>query len=211
MNFGGLGAGTLKLVFYQNATIDFLSLINDLNTADIETLEMTAAEHSESGSVLELVNGDPDQQYAEIYPNQDISFTFTEGEHSLPKIQYVLKTIGRYETDTTDALNKLNSVKKQIIPIEFALDQNYPNPFNPVTTIDYDLPGFGSVKLKIYDMLGREVRTLVNTRQEAGRYKVNFDATSLASGIYLYRLEVNDPSTGLEQGFISVKKMILLK
>jgi hypothetical protein len=211
LNFGGLGAGTLKLVFYQNATIDFLSLINDLNTADIETLEMTAAEHSESGSVLELVNGDPDQQYAEIYPNQDISFTFTEGEHSLPKIQYVLKTIGRYETDTTDALNKLNSVKKQIIPIEFALDQNYPNPFNPVTTIDYDLPGFGSVKLKIYDMLGREVRTLVNTRQEAGRYKVNFDATSLASGIYLYRLEVNDPSTGLEQGFISVKKMILLK
>jgi tetratricopeptide (TPR) repeat protein len=126
--------------------------------------------------------------------------------------RYLVKTTEDYSSKLNDILRKHFSSKneteeEEILPTEYTLYQNYPNPFNPATTINYDLPKSGYVKLKIYDILGREVRTLVNTQQEAGRYKVNFSAiggaSSLASGVYLCRLESGD--------FISVKKMILLK
>ena len=107
---------------------------------------------------------------------------------------------------------------KEIIPVKFILEQNYPNPFNPSTTIRYSIPSVerdlsysnGSelksalqVSLKVYDMLGRDVATLVNQTQSPGNYAVIFDAIGLASGLYFYKLSVG--------GFISTKKMILLK
>ncbi|MEE9168078.1 MAG: T9SS type A sorting domain-containing protein [Candidatus Neomarinimicrobiota bacterium] len=79
-----------------------------------------------------------------------------------------------------------------IIAVEFTLSQNYPNPFNPTTTIPYDLKQSGMAKLTVYDMLGREIATLVNEPRPAGRYKVLFDATGLASGMYVYKLEFNN-------------------
>lgn len=93
------------------------------------------------------------------------------------------------------------------IPSDYNLYQNYPNPFNPSTTITYQLPKSGNVTLKIFDILGNEVKTLVNEQKEMGRYTVQFSAeggaSSLASGMYVYRLRVND--------YISTKKMLLLK
>jgi len=86
---------------------------------------------------------------------------------------------------------------------EYALAQNYPNPFNPTTTISYQLPKAGHVTLKIYDVLGNEVKTLVNENKEVGRYTAAFDASSLASGVYIYRLQAND--------YLATKKMLLLK
>jgi hypothetical protein len=86
---------------------------------------------------------------------------------------------------------------------EYALEQNYPNPFNPVTTIKYQIPKSGNVVLKVYDVTGAEVATLVDAFQNEGRFEVNFNANKLASGVYIYRLQAND--------FISVKKMVLLK
>ncbi len=95
-------------------------------------------------------------------------------------------------------------------PKEFRLEQNYPNPFNPSTTISYQLPTSSDVSVKIYDLLGREVATLVNARQAAGRYDVRFNAASLSSGIYFYRLSAS--SSGLQAGaFIETKKMMLVK
>jgi hypothetical protein len=88
-------------------------------------------------------------------------------------------------------------------PLEFALSQNYPNPFNPVTVINYQLPKTGNVKLSIYNALGQEVNILVNKLQNAGNYKVEWDARAFPSGVYLYRLEAGS--------FVSNKKMILLK
>jgi hypothetical protein len=85
----------------------------------------------------------------------------------------------------------------------YELSQNYPNPFNPATTIRYQLPKDGMVTLKVYDILGAEVVTLVNEEKAAGKYEVNFDASRLASGVYIYRIQVNE--------FNSVKKMVLLK
>jgi len=90
----------------------------------------------------------------------------------------------------------------------FQLLQNYPNPFNPATTIGYQLPAVSHVTLKVYDVLGREVQTLVNQQQQAGAYKVTLDASRLSSGVYLYRIEVigND---GVK--FTSMKKLMLIK
>ena len=86
---------------------------------------------------------------------------------------------------------------------EYLLDQNYLNPFNPSTTIKYRIPEDGIVTLKIYDILGKEVKTLINEQKATGRYEVKFDASELATGVYLYRIKVND--------FVSVKKMLLVK
>jgi hypothetical protein len=86
---------------------------------------------------------------------------------------------------------------------EFNLSQNYPNPFNPYTTIKYSIPRQGLVNIKIYDILGNEVATLVNEEKVAGNYEVKFDASKLSSGTYFYRTQVGD--------FIQNKKMLLLK
>ncbi|RKY94708.1 MAG: hypothetical protein DRQ13_07930, partial [Ignavibacteriae bacterium] len=95
------------------------------------------------------------------------------------------------------------SFQGELTPETYELSQNYPNPFNPSTTIKYQLQASGNVTLKIYDILGSEVATLVDDFQNEGRYEVNFNASKLASGAYLYRLKSND--------FVDTKKMILLK
>lgn len=89
------------------------------------------------------------------------------------------------------------------VPAEFALVQNYPNPFNPTTSITYQIPAAGMVSLRVYDMLGREVATLVNEEHSAGTYSVKFDAGTLSSGMYLYTLR-----TGTN---VETKRMMLLK
>jgi hypothetical protein len=88
-------------------------------------------------------------------------------------------------------------------PDKFSLSQNYPNPFNPVTEIEYSIPQSGYVILKVYNLLGQEVATLVNREQKTGNYIVNFNASNLASGIYMYRIESGN--------FSLTKKMIVLK
>lgn len=89
------------------------------------------------------------------------------------------------------------------VPSVFELKQNYPNPFNPVTTISYAIPAEGMVSLKVYDLLGKEVATLVHQKQEAGRHSVQFNASHLSSGMYLYKLVMG--------ANVQVKKLMVLK
>ncbi len=89
------------------------------------------------------------------------------------------------------------------IPEDFSLLQNYPNPFNPTTTINYQLPTNSVVALKVYDVLGREMATLVNERQSVGSHSVRFDANNLPSGVYFYRLDAGT--------YHDTKKLVLLK
>ena len=104
-----------------------------------------------------------------------------------------------------------NAVLGQIVnnvPVKYSLNQNYPNPFNPVTTIDYILPENGLVNITIFDMMGREVNTLLNSLQTAGYKSIQWNATNnqgdaVSAGIYLYRIKMED--------FIQTKKMVLLK
>ncbi len=99
------------------------------------------------------------------------------------------------------------------LPSTFELTQNYPNPFNPSTVISYQLPVAGYVTLKIYDLLGSEISTLVNEYQQAGIHNSTFNTQNLflPSGIYFYRLQTSDPSLRSGQGFVDMKKMILVK
>ncbi|MCL4510290.1 MAG: T9SS type A sorting domain-containing protein, partial [Bacteroidetes bacterium] len=89
------------------------------------------------------------------------------------------------------------------LPDKAGMTQNYPNPFNPATTMSYKLSVSGHVTLKVYDILGREVRTLINDYQTAGVHSVRFDAQNLASGVYFYRLTA--------PGITQVKKMVVTK
>ena len=94
------------------------------------------------------------------------------------------------------------------MPMEFALHQNYPNPFNPTTSISYAIPNAGKVTLVIYDMMGREVRTLVDNNMDVGYQSATWDATNnlgnpVGAGVYIYQIQAD--------GFTQSKKMILLK
>ncbi len=97
----------------------------------------------------------------------------------------------------------------------YQLHQNYPNPFNPTTVISWQSPKGSHTTLKVYDILGNEVATLVDEYREAGRYEIEFQSAlgnrQLASGVYFYRLQVGDPSISSGQGFVETKKMILIK
>ncbi len=95
------------------------------------------------------------------------------------------------------------NVENEITPDHFVLYQNYPNPFNPATTIRYEIPEISFVTLKVYDILGREVTTLVNEEKPAGKYEIEFYAKGLPSGIYFYKMQV--------QELIQTKKMLFLK
>ncbi|MDA3861704.1 MAG: T9SS type A sorting domain-containing protein [Melioribacteraceae bacterium] len=145
----------------------------------------------------------------------DITYTIWEDSSSNGKINLFGK--GRYET-------VVGVDDENIIPIKFNLEQNYPNPFNPSTTIKYSIPSKNvipnpqmgeesseisssdrndNVKLVVYDILGREVATLVNKEQSPGNYSVQFDASYLTSGIYFSRLQSGS--------FVDTKKMVLLQ
>ena len=96
----------------------------------------------------------------------------------------------------------VNDEKEEIVN-RFSLSQNYPNPFNPTTSIEYQVSSSEKVSLKVYDILGREIKTLVNEVKSPGSYEVQFDASQIASGVYFYRLTAGD--------FVQTKKMILLR
>ncbi|MBN2570824.1 MAG: T9SS type A sorting domain-containing protein [Ignavibacteriales bacterium] len=103
------------------------------------------------------------------------------------------------------AVTSLTDIDEQgnNIPNKFRLEQNYPNPFNPTTTINYSVPENSMVKIKVYDVLGKEIETLVNSEHSVGNYSVEFDASNLTSGIYFYKL--------ITENYIETKKMILMK
>jgi len=184
----------------------FTSLVNNNNVL----LEWTtASEMNNSGfqiqrryardetpddwNVVEFING----HGTTTTPN---NYNFTDKNLQSGKYKYRLKQIdfnGNFE------YHNLSDEVVIGVPDKFSLSQNYPNPFNPGTKIYYDLPIPNYVVLKVYDLSGKEVMTLVNENQNAGRYEVNFDGSNLASGAYYYRLESGSNSL--------VRKMLLMK
>jgi hypothetical protein len=108
----------------------------------------------------------------------------------------------RFNPDST-TVTSVKMTNSKNLPTEFELSQNYPNPFNPSTTIQYSLPASGSVTLKVYNIVGQEVATLVDNYQTAGSYQAQFDASRLSTGVYFYTLKAGN--------FSQVKKMMLLK
>jgi hypothetical protein len=165
---------------------------SELNNAGFEVQRRSENQGArEAWQVLGFVRGNGTTTEAN-------SYTFLDRTAS-GKVQYRLKQIdfdGQFEYSHVIEVDAG-------LPKQFALEQNYPNPFNPTTLISYQLPVASTVSLKIYDVLGKEVATLVNGRQEAGAYNIPFHATALSSGIYFYRLQAGN--------FVATKKMMLVK
>ena len=158
--------------------------------------------------------------------NRDVRGMSSAGPFTLPKYQIIEILVG-YEIDRNSTpLGGINAVRavsdavqvfcennfgypivsvedEQEIILSFQLYQNYPNPFNPSTKISYSVPTASEVTLRVFDILGNEISTLVNEEKPAGKYEVKFDATSLPSGAYFYQLKAGS--------FIQTKKMILMK
>lgn len=127
------------------------------------------------------------------------SYTFEDNYTGQSKVYYRLKQV---DFNGTFWLSDVIEISN-LIPIEFGISQNYPNPFNPSTTIEFQLPVDAKVMIKVYDILGSEVATLVDQFKEAGYHKLNFNGSALASGTYFFRIKAND--------FVQTKKMILMK
>ena len=129
--------------------------------------------------------------------NIDYTIEGTDGEYT------VNSENGEFVLDNTSL-----SIDNDIMPKEFVLYQNYPNPFNPITSLRYDLPNDGLVNITIYDMMGRIVKTLVNSSLTAGYKSIQWNATNdrdeaVSAGLYLYTIDVGE--------FRQTKKMVLLK
>lgn len=102
-----------------------------------------------------------------------------------------------------DIITSVEQLADELIPTDFQLEQNYPNPFNPSTTIQFALPVETEVSLKLYDILGREVASLIDEELPAGIHKLTFEANGLPSGVYFYRIQTD--------GFVKTRKLTLLK
>lgn len=141
------------------------------------------------------------------YPWSKMTFWDYVGKQTPPPAGTTIRIITKKLPKDGDylifSLGSVVSVKDIAKEISFNLSQNYPNPFNPTTTISYSLKKTSDVKIDIFDILGRKVSTLVNEEKPAGNYNVNFDASQLSSGVYIYRIQAGE--------FIQSKKMMLLK
>lgn len=195
-NFSPYIAGSVKAIYLNSDT---------MNVAVIGNFDVTAKslvpKFQHFGTWYDYFYGDsidvPDANYSK----------------SLAPGEFHIYTDVKLETPEQGILTDVKD--KTSLPLEFSLSQNYPNPFNPTTTIKYTVPqspllggvsaGRGGlmVSLKVYNILGQQVAELVNKEQSAGSYLVKFDASSLASGVYIYRLTAGD--------YVNVKKMMLLK
>ncbi|MBS1494680.1 MAG: S8 family serine peptidase [Bacteroidetes bacterium] len=136
--------------------------------------------------------------------NTQINYSYSDNFISTGKYNYRLKQIdfnGNYKY--YELANEVNVG----IPTQFSLSQNYPNPFNPSTKINYDLPFDSKVSIKIFDLTGREISSVVNQVQPAGYYSLNFNASNLASGIYFYSIIAE----GGNKSFVKSMKMVLVK
>ena len=174
------------------------------NGADVELKWTTATETNNQGFQVEKMNSAGSFEQVGYVAGfgtttEPKAYLFVDSKLEAGNYTYRLKQI---DFDGTFTYSDEVNIEVEV-PLEYSLEQNYPNPFNPSTTIKYSIPEDGFVKLAVYNMLGEEVAAIVNTTQKAGRYEVNFSASQLSSGVYVYRIEAAN--------FTSSKKLVLMK
>lgn len=186
LNFTGISNAPANISFTSNASTGVISLgwfdatgNTPVSIDSAKLVDLNFSSTSTGSSNIEFLGGE------------------SEISNSLGQIIVVEYINGSVQlvTDVAEQGNQL--------PTEYQLSQNFPNPFNPSTMIKYSIPKEGMVTLKVFDMLGKEVATLVNKYQTPGNYSVNFNASNLPSGVYIYKIESNN--------FSAVKKLMLLK
>jgi photosystem II stability/assembly factor-like uncharacterized protein len=212
-NTAGWAVGHLgTIVATVNPTpVELTSFIAIADNNNVTLNWKTATETNNSG--FEVQRSDFRSQGPENFDWEKIGFIEGNGtstnendysfaDKNLETGNYSYRLI-QIDFDGTKNNSDIVNVEVNSLPTQYSLKQNYPNPFNPTTKIEYSIPETGNVTLKVYNAIGEEVTTLVDNFETAGAYSVNFNASSLASGIYFYRIESG--------GFTEVHKMILLK
>ncbi|MEO8399818.1 MAG: hypothetical protein ABI550_08410, partial [Ignavibacteriaceae bacterium] len=218
-----------SLDWFNNASgqtpVELTSFKADVTENKVKLSWTTATEKNNNGFSIERKSrGESFKQIAFVKgkgtATEKSTYFFEDEKPNAGIYIYRLKQI-----DYDGSFDFSNEIAVEIsVPNKFALEQNYPNPFNPSTKIRYSIPTspsssplvkgvneVGFVTLKVYDIIGNEVATLVNKKQAAGTYDVEFKAKGLSSGVYFYRLEVKNPESGFGQAFISTKKMLIIK
>ncbi len=184
--------------------VELTSFVGSCVNGNVELSWATATELNNSGFEI--------QRSADGYNFTKIGFVSGHGTTTDPKAySYRDNSAGTgkhlyrlRQIDFNGAFNYSGTIEVEVTaPTVFALEQNYPNPFNPSTIISYSIPQSSFVTLKVYDIIGNEVATLVNQTQSAGKYDIRFDASSLSNGVYLYSIKTDN--------FTSTKKMLLMK
>ncbi len=190
---GGSSVATIALDTARNVYM----ACNALNSQNVSQYQVV--KYNNNGDLIWNVvySGNPIYYYYSFDIAVDNSGNvFVTGEAGFAGSSYDFTTIKIDQT--TGIIQNLSE-----IPKSYSLSQNYPNPFNPTTNINYEIPNSNFVTLKVYDINGKEIETLVNQKQNAGGYSVTFNAGNYPSGVYFYKLETNN--------FSETKKMILLK
>lgn len=195
----------VELVSFEAAVVDNNVILNWNTATEVNNygfdIQRNASLNQETGNnnlweTIGFVKGHGNSNSPKVY-------SFIDNNPPSGKVEYRLKQI---DTDGIFEYSDVVAVKLENIK-EYKLVQNYPNPFNPTTTIKYSLPAgreeFHNVSLKVFDILGREVATLVNERKGPGIYEIEFDASELPSGAYIYTIRSGN--------FVQSKKMILMK
>lgn len=204
-DFDWLGPLPVELTSFSAATIGSTVKLSWNTATEINNYGFEIERASLSASPLPVwekigfVNGNGNSNSPKDYSFVDDNVTAGKPAYRTGRYSYRLKQIdndGQFEYSKTIEVD-MNGVKK------FELSQNYPNPFNPATTISFNLPEAGNVKLTLFDILGQEIKTLVNEFKESGVHTINFDASELNSGMYIYKIESN--------GLTQTRKMTLIK
>jgi len=189
--------------------VELTSFTASVTGNDVKLLWETATETNNSGFSIERKS--EGSQYLEVgfvpghgTTSEPMSYSFNDQNLRTGEYTYRLKQI-----DFDGTVNFSDEVSVDVIaPAEFSLDQNYPNPFNPSTKITFSLAADSKVSLKVFDVIGQEVASLINQDLSAGVHNYTFNATGINSGVYFYRIEATGVN-GTE--FVDVKKMILVK
>lgn len=183
----------VELTSFTASVIDYSVVLNWSTASEVNNSHFEIERSSDNQSYISIGN-----VAGNGTTTQNISYSFTDNSISENKYYYRLKQV-----DFDGSFEYSDVIEVDINISDFSLSQNYPNPFNPTTNIEYRIADFGYVTLKIFDILGNEVVTLVNENKEPGIYTINFNAEILTSGIYFYELRADD--------FREVKKLALIR
>jgi CubicO group peptidase (beta-lactamase class C family) len=178
------------------------------NDSQIYTISNVSANlSSKDPNVTQILTSNNPQEFPDIEPGDTVECYgvyafYAQNDPALINFTLEISSDGHHFWSDSQLVSDIET-NKAALPLQYTLRQNYPNPFNPVTMINYQLPMINDVDLSIYNILGQRVATLVNEKQKAGSYQVEWDASGYASGVFYYRIEAGE--------FQDVKKMVLLR
>lgn len=201
--FAALPNGTVIALNQGVVPVELSAFTANVNGTDVSLNWSTATETNNNGFEVQRKSGEGFITIGFVRgkgtTTEVQNYSYTDSKLNVGSYSYRLKQI-----DFDGTFEYSNEINVDLTaPSVFALEQNYPNPFNPSTMISYSIPQNSFVTIKVYDIIGNEVATLVNQTQEAGKYDIRFDANNLSNGVYLYSIKTDN--------FTSTKKMILLK